>query len=367
MMTANNTLIGLTGNIATGKSVVRRMLVNLGALGLDADVIAHRALYPGGAAYQAVIDAFGEGLVDPQGDISRPALGKIVFSDPDRLQQLESLVHPAVTKTVQKRVQDSELSLIVIEAIKLLESPLVGLCDTVWVSNVSPELQLERLLQTRNMSEADARARIAAQPSQEEKRNRANAVIHTAGEFAQTWQQVRTALNDTIQSNPASAFPHINITNTLKALPAGLVPAEDLATFWASNANERRTDLYEALAFQAVLALTGNQTPETLLFIEEQNFTATLTRSVSAAEATPNLRDWLAAFEQYSRLHQSELLILPDAFIKSYSADGTIKALGFTRQTPTDLSFPAWREAAIRWRAEPEGPLWVKVIAQPFT
>jgi dephospho-CoA kinase len=367
MMTVNKNLIGLTGNIATGKSVVRRMLVNFGALGLDADVIAHRTLYPGGAAYSSVVDTFGKALLDPSGEISRPALGRIVFSDPNRLRKLESLVHPAVTQTIKKRIKEAELPLIVIEAIKLFESPLIDLCDTVWISDVAPAVQLERLLQTRNMPKADAQARIAAQPPQEEKRTRANAVIHTEGEFSQTWQQVRAALNDTIHSNPASAFPNINITDTCKALPVGLLPAQDLEAFWANNTGDSRADLYETLAFKAALALTWDEEFKALLLIEEQNFTASLTRVIAPGKMVPNPRVLLTAFERYSLLHQCELLILPEAFTKSYPADGTMEALGFTRQKPADLAFPAWREGATRQNSEPDEALWVKVIAQPFT
>ncbi|MDY6872477.1 MAG: dephospho-CoA kinase [Chloroflexota bacterium] len=366
MMTANEKLIGLTGNIATGKSVVRRMLVNIGALGLDADIIAHRTLYPGGAAYPAVVDAFGEDLLNQRGEISRPALGRIVFSDPDRLSKLESLVHPAVTQTVKQRIERARLPLIVIEAIKLFESPLIDLCDSVWISDTAPDVQLERLLQTRNMSESDAKARIAAQPPQEEKRNRANAVIHTEGEYSQTWRQVRAALNDTIQSKAASAFPNINITDTCTALPAGKLPEQELTAFWTSSTKGNIGSLYESLAFQAILALTENGELETLLLIEERNLTASLTRAIVPRSETSRLRDWLTAFEQYSLLHQCELLILPKCFTKSYPEDGIMKASGFTRQTPADLAFPAWREAAIHQSTGMDQPLWVKVIAQPF-
>ncbi|MCB2209529.1 dephospho-CoA kinase [bacterium] len=366
MMTANETLIGLTGNIATGKSVVRRMLVNFGALGLDADVIAHRTLYPGGAAYQSVVDTFGEKLLDPRGEISRPALGKVVFSYPNRLRKLESLIHPAVTQTIKKRIGQAKLPLTVIEAIKLFESPLIDLCNLVWISDAAPEVQMERLLQTRNMSEADAKARIAAQPPQEEKRKRANAVIHTEGEFAQTWQQVQAALNDTIYSKVASVFPNIKISDTCKALPAGKLPKAYLASFWADNAYESTADLYKTLAFQAVLALTNDQRLESLLLIEEHNFTASLSQAITPNRIPPNLQDWLTTFEQYSLLHQTELLILPDTFTKSFPEDETIMANGFTRQTPDTLTFPAWRDAANRHSSGTNQPLWVKVIAQPF-
>ncbi len=234
-MAMTRNIIGLTGNIATGKSVVRRMLVNHGALGLDADIIAHRTLYPGGKAFQPVIDVFGKNILTPSGEIDRKKLGQIVFQDPEQLAILESLTHPAVTEAIRERIERSDLPLIVIEAIKLFESPLIDLCNTVWVSQASPMFQLERLLQTRNMTEETARQRIAAQPPQSEKRKRADVVINTEGPFQQTWQQVRQALNDTIQSNITSVEPYINISlkNDTLVSPAGVMPDKDVGSFLA--------------------------------------------------------------------------------------------------------------------------------------
>ncbi len=217
----NRLLIGLTGNIATGKSVVRRMLVNHGALGLDADLIAHRTQYPGGKAYQAIINTFGSDTLTPEKEISRAKLGEIVFADPDRLIALEALVHPAVTADIEERIEQATLPIVVIEAIKLFESPLAGLCQSIWISQASPEHQMERLLHARHMPEELARQRIDAQPPQAEKRLRANVVINTEGEFKQTWQQVHQALNDTIQSESVLPTPYINIDQKISVYPAG--------------------------------------------------------------------------------------------------------------------------------------------------
>ena len=196
-MTSVKRIIGLTGNIATGKSVVRRMLVNHGALGIDADVIAHRVLYPGGAAYKPVIEAFGKQILSPTGEIIRKKLAEIVFSSPEHLTKLEKLTHPAVTTAIQTRIETANRPIVVIEAIKLLESSLVDLVDALWVSHVAEDEQLTRLIETRKLSVDDARQRIAAQPPQSEKLSRANVVIHTAGTFESTWHQIHTALNDT--------------------------------------------------------------------------------------------------------------------------------------------------------------------------
>ncbi len=113
-------------------------------------------------------------------------LGEIVFADPDRLIALEALVHPAVTADIEERIEQATLPIVVIEAIKLFESPLAGLCQSIWISQASPEHQMERLLHARHMPEELARQRIDAQPPQAEKRLRANVVINTEGEFKQT-------------------------------------------------------------------------------------------------------------------------------------------------------------------------------------
>ncbi len=122
----NRLLIGLTGNIATGKSVVRRMLVNHGALGLDADLIAHRTQYPGGKAYQAIINTFGSDILSPEKEISRAKLGEIVFADPDRLIVLEALVHPAVTADIEERIEQATLPIVVIERSSCSNHPWLG-------------------------------------------------------------------------------------------------------------------------------------------------------------------------------------------------------------------------------------------------
>ena len=139
-------LIGITGNIATGKSVVRRMLANAGALGLDADVIGHRMIYPQGPAFQEVLTAFGGGILNENGEISRTSLGEIVFKNPDQLAKLEAIVHPAVTDAIQKRLAHSQSPLVALEAIKLLEAGLGEICNAVWVSHAPHTTQLERLM-----------------------------------------------------------------------------------------------------------------------------------------------------------------------------------------------------------------------------
>src|SRR5512138_1536032 len=94
------TVIGLTGNIATGKSIVRRMLEHLGAFGIDADGLAHRAMSPGAPAFQPIVDTFGKWIVGPDGQIDREKLGNIVFADPAALKQLEAITHPLISQVI---------------------------------------------------------------------------------------------------------------------------------------------------------------------------------------------------------------------------------------------------------------------------
>ena len=117
-------VIGLTGNIATGKSVVRKMLEHLGAYGIDADALAHRAMAKDAPGYQPVLNTFGRYILAPDEQIDRSKLARIVFTDPEALARLELIVHPLVAQAIDVLVRRSHHKVIVIEAIKLLESGL---------------------------------------------------------------------------------------------------------------------------------------------------------------------------------------------------------------------------------------------------
>ena len=179
-------VIGLTGNIATGKSVVRKMLEHLGAYSIDADALSHRAVAKGAPGYQKVIDTFGKWIVGSDGEIERAKLGRLVFTDPDALQQLESIVHPLVEQAVDLMIKRAGQPVIVIEAIKLLEGKLAAGCDAIWTTYAPESIQKARLIQKRKMSEQDALQRIHAQPSQEVKTAAATVVIQNSGTFEDT-------------------------------------------------------------------------------------------------------------------------------------------------------------------------------------
>jgi len=183
-------VIGLTGNIGTGKSTVGRMLAELGARVIDADQVAHEAMRPGGPAFQAVVDAFGPGILGADGSIDRVRLGDIVFRDAAALKRLEALVHPAVIAEVEARIARAEEPVVVVEAIKLIEAGMHRRYDALWVVTAPRELQIARLMRERGLTEEEAALRVDAQPPQEEKAARADVVIVNDGSLGELWQRV---------------------------------------------------------------------------------------------------------------------------------------------------------------------------------
>lgn len=186
--------IGLTGNIATGKSLVGQMLAELGADHIDADHLAHEVMAPGTPASRAIAAAFGREVLLPDQTIDRRQLGQIVFSDPDALARLEQIVHPGVIARTRQLIEASRAPVVVIEAIKLIESGMVRrLCDALWVVTAPRRVQVERLMAFRGLSRREALLRIDAQPPQELKTSRADVVIDNGGALEATRRQVERA------------------------------------------------------------------------------------------------------------------------------------------------------------------------------
>ena len=191
-------VIGLTGNIATGKSVVRRMLEHLGAYTIDADALTHRAYAKGAPGYQQVVDNFGKWLVNKDGEIDRSKLGNLVFNNPEAMAQLEDIVHPLVRQATEMLIKRSIQPVIVIEAIKLLEGDLRNVCDSIWVTNAPEEVQVERLMRKRGMSRDQASERIHMQSAQSAKVAVANIVITNTGSYDALWKQVNAAWKEIV-------------------------------------------------------------------------------------------------------------------------------------------------------------------------
>jgi len=185
-------VIGLTGSIACGKSLVLRELAARGAETIDADEVARDVTGPGSPVLAAIVQEFGTEILRPDGSLDRRALGAIVFRDPEALRRLEAITHPVIVRTIRQRVAASRRPVVVIDAIKLFESSLASDCDEVWVVTCRPEQQLARLMARNGLTEEEALARIRAQPPQEEKVSRADRVIDNSGSIEETRRQVAT-------------------------------------------------------------------------------------------------------------------------------------------------------------------------------
>ncbi|MEV7126287.1 dephospho-CoA kinase [Streptomyces sp. NPDC093260] len=170
--------VGLTGGIGAGKSEVSRLLVEHGAVLIDADRIAREVVAPGTPGLAAVVEAFGPDVLAGDGGLDRPKLGSIVFADPDKLAVLNSIVHPLVGARSRELEESAAEDAVVVHDVPLLaENGLAPLYDLVIVVDAAPETQLDRLVRLRGMTEEDARARMAAQVTREKRREIADVVI----------------------------------------------------------------------------------------------------------------------------------------------------------------------------------------------
>ena len=180
-------IVGLTGGIGSGKSTVAAAFVARGAALVDADAISREIMEPGGPAYGPVIERFGSGIVGSDGRIDRPALAGLVFGQADALADLNSLTHPAIGQVMTERLAAAgESASIVVVDIPLLNIATKERIDfgAIVVVDTPIDLAVERLVTHRGFSEADARARVAAQISREERRSLADLVIDNAGDRA---------------------------------------------------------------------------------------------------------------------------------------------------------------------------------------
>lgn len=192
-------VIGLTGNIACGKSLVLSTLAELGAETLDADRVAHEVMRHGTEAWNAIVKRFGDGVIGQDGEIDRRKLGAIVFADPAALEALDQIVHPATVASIRERIERSSHVVAVIDAIKLFEAGLSTDCDEVWVVDCTREQQVERLRRRNSLTRDEALKRIEAQPPQAEKVARADRVIDNSRSPEQTVAIVHTLWREIAQ------------------------------------------------------------------------------------------------------------------------------------------------------------------------
>lgn len=359
-------VIGLTGNIATGKSIVRKMLEHLGAYGIDADALSHRAIAKGAPGYQPVVEAFGKWILAPDGQIDRAKLSKIVFSDASAMALLESIVHPLVRQAEEALIHYCKQKVVVVEAIKLIESGFARYCDSIWVTTAPEEVQLQRLMQKRGMTKEIALQRIKAQPPQEEKVRYAHVVIRNDSTFEDTWKQVLLAWKNIV---PEMEQPKIETSKdgmvVTRAKPQQAQEIAD-AIFRLSNSRRKmnREDVMALFGEKAFLLIKIGEKIYGVVGWRVENLVARvddfyLEKTLQFDNA---IKQVVAEIENASRELQCEatLLFLPPEMTLHREV---WHSLGYQEASIQDLGVRAWQEAAIE--SMPAGSvLWFKRLRE---
>ena len=186
--------IGLTGGIGTGKSVVANLLVQQGALIIDADQLGHEAYTPHSEAWEAVVAAFGTDILTSEGEIDRRKLGGIVFADETQLERLNGIMHPLMAKMVEHRKAAFDaggVAVTVVEAAVLFEAGWDSLVDEVWTTHASESTVVQRLFERNGLDEAEARKRINSQMSATERNRRSDVLVDNSGDLTALEQTVK--------------------------------------------------------------------------------------------------------------------------------------------------------------------------------
>lgn len=344
--------IGLTGNIATGKSVVRKMLEHLGAYGIDADVLSHRAIMKSSPGYQPVIDTFGRWVLGANEEIDRSKLGELVFNNPDAMMRLETIIHPLVRQALDVLVNKSSNRIIVIEAIKLLESDIHNMCDQVWVAMASSDLQLERLIEKRNLTRREAENRINAQLPATAKLTKADVVIENDGSFEKTWKQVYDAWQAITQDEPDFKQIPSKSYGKLDVRRATPESAKQIAEYMSLQSRSKRKitkdDIMEAFGEKAYMLLLSEEEIIGLLGWQVENLITRVDDVIlnDGLALQNGLEALMNYVEESSKELQSEaaLLFLPPSLAQHDSIWGS---LGYEARTVKDLQVKAWQNAVM--------------------
>jgi len=347
-------IIGLTGNIATGKSVVRRMAEHLGAYTIDADALSHRVISKGAPGYQPVLDKFGSWLLDKDGQIDRIKLGRLVFADGQALAQLEDIVHPYVIQAIEVLVKRAPQAVIVVEAIKLLESGLRTQCDTIWVTDASQQTQIERLVTKRGLSQDEALQRIHSQSAQKEKLAVAKVIINNNGSYDDLWRQVNEAwkqispAQETGQSTAVMTKSEAGALTLQRGKPRDSQKIADLITRLSKGKRTMsKDDVMEAFGDKAFLLLQMEGEVVGIAGWQVENLVARtldlyLDLKAPADKALPII------FTEVERaagdLQCEASLVFPTMDLIGF--DTTWKQMGYERRTPESLDVQAWTDSA---------------------
>ncbi len=367
-------VIGLTGNIGTGKSVVRRMLEHLGAYGIDADALSHRVIAKDAPGYQPVVKNFGRWILASDGQIDRAKLARVVFSDLDALKTLEGIIHPLVGQAIDFLIQRSKHRVVVIEAIKLLEAGTGKQCDSIWVAYAPPEVQAARLIKNRHMSREEAERRIMVQPPQSTKISAATVVIKNTSTFTDTWKQVVAAWDKLVPGAEEAAkaaeaaaqeVRPAGEINVLRARPRHSAQIADLINHISKPEKLlSHDDIMEAFGEKAFLLLQVGHRIMGAVGWQVENLVSRSTDviidpSMSLEEALPPLFEEVERASKDLQCEASLVFVRPDLSKQA----GLWRKMGYEQTSPQQLGVQAWKEAARE--SMPEGTiLYFKQLRQ---
>jgi dephospho-CoA kinase len=350
-------VIGITGSIGSGKSVVRRMLERLGAYGIDADEISHQAIKKGAPGYEPVVRTFGSWMLGDQGEVDRAKLARLVFQEPEALGLLEGIVHPLVEQAVSALVKRSRRPVIAVEAIKLLDSALGPEMDSAWVVSAPLEVRIERLVVDRHMEEEDARRRISAQGDGRALIARADVIIDNGGALESTWSQVLDKWQSVVQPGLEARSSSRGVqpgTPVLHVRKATLNDGDSIAAFWGSGAGLSFGENAYLLCFE------GDRLRGLLAWRAENLVAQVLDCVLDPGEDAPVvLKALIDNMERSARELQCEVVLVYARTGRNLSP--ALETLGYARASAESLGFAQWRGVARE--NQPDGTvLYVKKL-----
>ena len=353
-------IIGLTGNIASGKSVVRQMLQNYGALTIDADLLAQRTYARHAPAYDEIISHFGVEILDENNEIDRKKLGHIVFSDPKQLKNLEQIVHPYTLGALEFILKHARVNVIVLEMIKLLEIGLGELCDSIWVCMAPDQVRAERLVKERSLSIHQAMDRINSQPAQKLKMDQADVVIDTDSNFTRTWEQVQEGIDKEVI--PVDKAPKLRwLGDSLWVRPLDFCEVILCADFFSrlQGTSVQVEEVFKILGTSSLMAYWHKEELVGLLNWRMANFVTLLIELISKPGQTfPHTRRMLRIYESLSHQHLCEMFCI--------SANAGLDMDGqrqFNYLLPDKFTNPAWHSLVARYLPQ-DTPVYYKELTR---
>ena len=359
-------IIGLTGNIGTGKSLVRKMLQHLGAYGIDADFLTHEALKPHGPAVEHVLHRFGSSILDSHGAVDRVKLAHIVFNDEKALDDLENILHPFVSIAAANIINHARLPIIIIEAIKLLDSDLADICDSVGVVEAPARVTFDRLSADRGMDRADIKQRLSIQSSPEIKKKRADVVIENSRDAYQTWLQVARAWDQMIVKEPSFAS-YVKRTSELLAFTKGFLVTPSSESFstienliykgdqpskyikWLVDKKDfppARQDFNRLVCQYFLFAFSDIFNNQNITFWDLSQYELTLSgyTNTDSDIVSDDFKKMVALIEQFSSLHITQRIVIPiEDMLKERNS--FLRGNGYKPLPRGDKDFSDWNKA----------------------